>query len=62
MIMHYFKKIFIKIPYYLSQCCVICRFKQLYLDNHSQLDTCSYELLFLTVTGTIISQNIDLSS
>ena len=40
----------------------MCRFKQLYLDNHSELDTCLYELLFLTMTDTITYQNIDLSS
>jgi hypothetical protein len=33
-------------PYYHSQCFCIFRFKQLYLGNHSEIDMCSYELLF----------------
>ena len=40
----------------------VSRFKQLYLDNHSDLDTCSYELSCLTMTDTITSQNNDFSS
>jgi hypothetical protein len=44
--------------FYQWQCFCICRFKQLYLSNHSELDTCSYELFFLTMT----SQTIDSSS
>jgi len=39
----------------------MCRFKELYLDNHSELDTCLYEL-FLTTADIITYQNIDLSS
>jgi hypothetical protein len=38
----------------------VCRCKQLYLNTRSELDTCSYEL-FLTMTDTMTSQNIDFS-
>ena len=33
--------------YYLSQCFYISRFKGLHLDNHSELDACSFELVSL---------------
>jgi hypothetical protein len=40
-----------------------CIFKQLYLGDHSELDTCSYVLLFsLKMTDTVTSNNIVLSS
>jgi len=41
---------------------VRARFKQLCLDTHSELDTCSYEPLFLTKTDTNTSKSIDISS
>jgi hypothetical protein len=41
---------------------VRAKFKQLCLDTHSVLDTCSYEPLFLTKTDTNTSKIIDLSS
>jgi hypothetical protein len=31
------------------------RFKQRYLGNLSELDTCSYGLLYLAVTNTVLS-------
>jgi hypothetical protein len=34
--------------------------KQLYLGNHSKIDTCLYKLCFLAKTDTITSKNIDL--
>jgi hypothetical protein len=36
----------------------ICRFKQPYHVNHSELDRRSYKLLFLTMTDTITSQKV----
>ena len=33
------------------------RFKQLYLGSHSELDTCSNETYFVTMTDTITSKN-----
>ena len=47
--------------YYCSQCFWICGFKQLYTGNHSEMNTCSYEIFF-TMSDTITSQNIDISS
>jgi len=41
---------------------VRARFKQLCLDTHSELDTRSYEPLFLTKTDNNTSKIIDLSS
>jgi len=38
------------------------RLKQLCQVNHSELDTCSYEHFFLTMTHTMTSKNIDPSS
>ena len=35
-------------------------FKQLYLSNHSELLTCTYELSFPTTTNTVNSYNIKL--
>jgi hypothetical protein len=34
--------------YYCSQSFCICGFKQLYTSNHSELDTCSYEIFLTT--------------
>jgi hypothetical protein len=44
----------------LGYCCAKIRFKQLYLSNHSELITCTYELPFLTKTYTITSHNTEL--
>jgi len=41
---------------------VRARFKQLYLGNHSEVDTSSYELFFFTMSDNITSQNYDLST
>ena len=48
----------------LSVLCVSCAkigFKQLYLSNHTELVTCTYELYFPTMTNTITSHSIDLT-
>jgi len=45
---------------YFGCCCAKIRFKQLYLSNHSQLVTCTYELSFLTTTNTITSHSIEI--
>jgi len=36
------------------------RFKELYLSNHSELVTCTFEISFATTTNTISSNNIEL--
>jgi len=38
------------------------RFKKLYFDNHSKLDTCSHELFYVTITTTITLKNTGLFS
>ena len=38
------------------------RLKPFYLGNHSELDTCLYDLFFITMTDTIPSQNMNVSS
>ena len=45
--------------YYNSHCFCICRFRHLYLGNHSELDTNSLNV-FLTMIDIITSQIIDL--
>ena len=40
---------------------VNCNVAKLYLDNHSELGTCLYELFFLTMTNSITPQNNNLS-
>jgi len=42
----------------ISDLSYVCRIKQLYLRNHSQLNRRSYELSFLTMTDIISSQSI----
>jgi hypothetical protein len=34
--------------------------EQLYLGNQPELDTCSSQIFFLTMSGTITSENIDI--
>jgi len=36
------------------------RFKPLYLSNHSELVTCTFEISFPTTTNTMSSYNIEL--
>jgi len=36
------------------------RFKELYLSNHLELVTCTYEISFPTTTNTISSNNTEL--
>ena len=44
----------------LSISCAKIRYKQIYLGNHSELITVTYEISSLTTTNTIISHNIEL--
>ena len=44
----------------LGYSCTKIRFKQLYLGNHSELITGTYELSFLTTNNTVISHSIEL--
>jgi hypothetical protein len=54
--------LFIKIHKYNSNWSFVRRFKQLYVGNHSEIDTCVYENFFLTMPDTVTSHNTDLSS
>jgi hypothetical protein len=40
----------------------VWRFNDLYFGDHSKLDTCSYEIFFLTMTEILASQNIRIFS
>jgi len=44
----------------LGYSCAKITFKQLYLGNHSELVTSTYELSFLTMTNTVTSHSIEL--